>query len=201
MQFPASSFISTPSHPSSISMETNQLFPCESFSYSLRLSFDAESFIEFDPKLMSMRWSIKAQEGESSDSSLDLDSLLLPSLSLDSTKSLLSRSNRYAVPSEPVSAQSKQSRGVSKNHGVCLSCKKFFGFVLMKFCRRMKGLRLSRRRVAEKSSTEVASSKRGRGKRVFDVDAASSIQDAVLHCKNSNLSSLVEGVCKSPVLI
>lgn len=63
----------------------------------------------------------------------------------------------------------------------------------MKICRRMKWVR----RVACGPSAQARNIERVRGNKVFGVGTESSISDAVLHCKNSNLSSLMDGECKA----
>lgn len=188
-------------------MDESRLLSSESFSYSLRLSLDSEAFIEFDPRLMSMRWSIKTQEGEEAfESSLDLDSIPFPPLfSLDSTRSLFSRSSSSrhqsgrmcAAASTPVSfglAQSKSSGNGSSHHKFGLALQKYLRFVLMKICRRLK---LASRAAGDTSAKQKTGTiERGRGNKVFDADTENSISDAVLHCKNSNLGSLMNEECK-----
>ncbi|ONK69060.1 uncharacterized protein A4U43_C05F18870 [Asparagus officinalis] len=167
MQSPSSSFISTVSLSLTLtklptSMESNQITSTDSFSYSLRLnSFGAESFIEFDPKLLSMRWSIKAQEEEE-----------------EEEEAKNSYIDSYTIPK----VASNQKSTVLKNHKFRFALRNFLWISLVKICRKIAG----------KSSARRVNVDSGRGNRVFHVDAESSIQDAVLHCKNSSLSSLMD---------
>lgn len=84
----------------------------------------------------------------------------------------------YTIPK----VASNQKSTVLKNHKFRFALRKFLWFSLVKICRKIAG----------KSSARGVNVDSGRGKRVFHVDAESSIQDAVLHCKNSNLSSLMD---------
>ncbi|ONK79200.1 uncharacterized protein A4U43_C01F3940 [Asparagus officinalis] len=147
-------------------MEPNHIIPNESFSYSLRLSFDTESFIEFDPKLMSMRWSFRSHHRHE-----DKEEEEAPS---------------------PCSSQNFRNLEVSsvpkKNKSSILVFRKYLWFVLLKVCRRMK----LARGIEGNPSGERVSLEKGRGSRVFHLDTESSIDEAVLHCKNSNLSSLMD---------
>ncbi|KAJ0962945.1 hypothetical protein J5N97_028067 [Dioscorea zingiberensis] len=223
-------------------METFQQNPSESFSFnwlmnikpsidtlneSLRFSFDTletGSFIEMDPKLISMRWSTCDSHdfdfNPSSNSQppvivsadqIFADGRLLPlhppaslnrSLSLDSCKSLLSRSSRHGeqlqyVHATPARYSSPNNQSIanhslpSPKHNCSKSPKKIickYLCFLMPLYKKVKCFRfVTPARSARIYTDSVETSPRTSNAYTTMLDMRSeSIHDAVLYCKNSN---------------
>ncbi|KAJ6853943.1 hypothetical protein M6B38_100205 [Iris pallida] len=179
-------------------METPDLSN-ESFS-SLRLfSFNADLFIEFDPRLVSMRFAQPTTTQGGPNSTFNLDSLLekLPVFVDSPTSTLVSPSNRHqlrccanvlnanAFLSAAAAAETPRPSMALRRPKAKDAFRRYVLLVLMKLSARVKRMRLLVWRGGAGPSGKAVRDEHGRGKRVFDVDIECSIDDAVLHCRSS----------------